>query len=223
VEEIDYKEQKLPNLSHTQMKKHLLLAIFLLFFVNLYSQNNEIIFKRYSVSESKGYKIEIREIDDKLIIQAILMDSISQNLKNDKEYKKLNKKLNKAARGEKINMELVKPILIKIEEIYDKHTYHKSDFIVLEKEQFPEYYNEFNEILNTPTSVLNKENRGRIVLNGHFITFIIKNYNYQNFFKLSSPDENSNPIIVKFMKSTFKVFRNENKNDFLDPKYTFGL
>lgn len=205
------------------MRKLFPLLILLLFFVNLHSQNNEISFKRYSVAESKGYKIEIREIDDKLIIQAILMDSISQNLKNDKEYKKLNKKLNKAARGEKINMELVKPILIKIEEIYDKHTYHKSDFIVLEKEKFPEYYNQFNEILNTPTSVLNKENKGRIVLNGHFITFIIKSKNHQDFFKLSSPDENSNPQIIKFMKATFEVFRTENKNDFLDKKYTFGL
>lgn len=205
------------------MRKLFPLLILLLFFVNLHSQNNEISFKRYSVAESKGYKIEIREIDDKLIIQAILMDSISQNLKNDKEYKKLNKKLNKAARGEKINMELVKPILIKIEEIYDKHTYHKSDFIVLEKEKFPEYYNQFNEILNTPTSVLNKENKGRIVLNGHFITFIIKSKNHQDFFKLSSSDENSNPQIIKFMKATFEVFRTENKNDFLDKKYTFGL
>lgn len=205
------------------MKKHLLLTIFLLYFVNLHSQNNEISFKRYSVAESIGYHIKIRETDDKLIIEAILMDSIAQNLENDKEYKKLNKKFKKAASGEKINMELVKPILIKIEEIYDKHTYHKSDFIVLEKEKLPEYYNEFNEILNTPTSVLNKENRGRIVLNGHFITFIIKTKNYQEFFNLSSPDENSNPVIVKFMKATFEVFRNENKNDFLDRKYTFGL
>lgn len=199
------------------------LIVLLLFCLNLYSQNNEISFKRYSVAESKGYKIKIREINEKLYIEAFLMDSISKNAELDKEYKKLNKKLVKALRREKVNYELAKPILIKIEDLYDRHTFQKTDFVLLKKEENIKFYNEFHKIINTPTHVLRKENRSRIVLNGHVVSFIVKTDSYQDFFILNSPNENSNPDVMKFIKATFEIFRTENKNNFLDREYTFGL
>lgn len=201
------------------MQKHFTLLILLLFFVNLHSQNNEISFKRYSVAESKGYQINIKETNKELYIEAILKDSISKNLEFDKDYIKLNKKINKNPTDKKV----VLKTLSKLQKLYDKHTYSKTDFIVLDKEKFPEYYNQFNEILNTPTSVLNKKNRDRLVLDSHTVKFVRKTKDYQDFFTLISPNESSNPVIVKFMKATFEVFRNENKNEFLDRKYTFGL
>ena len=83
----------------------------------------------------------------------------------------------------------------------------------------------FKEILTTPTPILLNEskNKIRIVLDGHSTTFIVKTTKHQDIFHVSSPYEESHPIITKFIKSTFEVFRKEKKNNFLDLEYTFGL
>lgn len=207
------------------MKKYLPIAILLLFCVNVFSQNNELSFRRYSYTKSKGYKIKIKESEDKIFIEIKLADSISKKLHNDKSYIKLKKRRSKLTSDNKAqDIELIKSMALEFDELRDKYTFYKTDTLVLDKELFSKYYNAFNQILSSPTDIIleNKKDK-RIVLDGYNITFIMKTKKHQDILNLNSPNEESHPILIKFLKNTFEMYRNEKKNDFLNREYTFGL
>ena len=190
----------------------------------MFSQNNEVSFGRYSFSESKGYKVKIRENQDKIIIELKLADSISTKIDNDKTYRKLKRKFNRiGSQNEQTDIEVLKSMALDFDKLYEKYTFYKTDTLILDKVIFSEYYNEFARIINCPISILENKNNSRIVLDGYIVTFIKKTEKNENFINIDSPDEESHPILIKFLKDTFKVFRNENKNNFVDKEYTFGL
>ena len=206
------------------MRRHILIIILLLFSFNMFSQNNEVSFGRYSFSESKGYKVKIRENQDKIIIELKLADSISTKIDNDKTYRKLKRKFNRiGSQNEQTDIEVLKSMALDFDKLYEKYTFYKTDTLILDKVIFSEYYNEFARIINCPISILENKNNSRIVLDGYIVTFIKKTEKNENFINIDSPDEESHPILIKFLKDTFKVFRNENKNNFVDKEYTFGL
>jgi hypothetical protein len=210
------------------MKKNILIITLLLSGFNLFSQNNELIFGRYSFMKSKGYKVKIKENQTDIIIELKLADSISTKLYSDKKYRKLSNKLKRIfnRNGSKIDLtdsEVLKSIALDFDNLYEKHTFYKTDVLILDKLIFAEYYNEFAKMINCPISILENKNDSRIVLNGYFLTFIKKTEKQDFILNLNSPNEESHPFLIHFLKETFKVFRNENKNNFVDEKYTFGL
>lgn len=206
------------------MQRHILIIILLLFYLNIFSQSIELSFGRYSFTEAKGYKVKIKENQENVIIELKLADSISTKLDTDKKYKKLRKKLNRiGSQNKQTDIEVLKSIALKFDKLFEKYTFYKTDFLILDKILFSEYYNEFEKIINCPTTILENKNNSRIVLDGYIITFIKKTEKHEEFLNIDSPDEKSHPILIKFIKDTFEVFRNENKNNFVDKEYTFGL
>ena len=206
------------------MRKYILIITLILFGFNLFSQNNEVSFGRYSFMESKGYKVKIKENQADIIIELKLADSISTKLDSDKKYRRLIRKFNRiGSQSNQTDIEVLKSIALDFDKLYEKYTFYKTDVLILDKVIFSEYYNEFTKIINCPISILENKNDSRIVLDGYFLTFIKKTEKQENFLNLNSPNEKSHPFLINFLKETFKVFRNENKNNFVDKEYTFGL
>ena len=206
------------------MRNNILTITLLLFYLNIFSQNNEISFGRYSFMESKGYKIKIKENQANIIIELKLADSISSNLYKDKKYRKLKRKFNRiGSKNEQIDIEVVKLMALDFEKMYEKYTFYKTNILIIAKAIFSDYSNEFTKIINYQISTLENNNNSRILLDGYFVTFIKKTKNQEIFLNLNTPNEESHPILIKFLKETFKVFRSEYKSKFVDKEYTFGL
>lgn len=168
---------------------------------------------------SKGFSIKIMEFENQMMIEARLLDSISDTMSNDKQYKKIIK--NHDSKEPK-DFRIKEPDEITFSEIISKYATLEKDTLIINNSQCIDFQNSFHQIFKTPLDVLENKKRVRIVLDGHIVTFTIKNKSAKAYLQLRSPNENSHPVLFNFLKEAIALFRKEKSNDFLEAAYIFS-
>ena len=203
--------------------KKIIIVLILFFSAHLFSQNNKLSFGSFPTSNQKGYNVSVKESQYEVSIEVKLIDSISSKIVEDRKYRQLSKKLNKYFATNNRSKERSNSIALDFDQLFEKYSSYRIQTVVLDKKKHSEYYLEFNQVLNTPLQILKNEDKSRIVIDGYTVKFKRKTKNESELLSLNTPNAKSHPILFKFMMDTLNIFRSEDKNNFIDEKYTFGL
>lgn len=193
-----------------------------IYFATGFCQNKEISFHGYSHSKKKGFKATVSENDDFLIIEFLKLDTISNQIYNDKNFKRNSKKIRKLTNSKNPSLRLIEQLAIENIELNNKYTSQKKEIIIINRNQYKSYNDSFLQIFKTPIDVIKNNKKTRIVLDGKLISIILKNKNRKLLINLNSQNETSNPILISFLKETLNLYRIQNIDNKLNLDYTLG-
>lgn len=202
--------------------KLLFTVLLSIYFTTGFCQNKEISFQGYSHSKKKGFQVTVSEKDDFLKVEFLKLDTISNQINNDKNYKRNSTKIRKLTKSKNPSPRLIEQLAIEYIELRNKYTFQKKDIIILNRNQYQSYNDSFLQIFKTPIDVLKKQKKTRIVLDGKLISTILKNKNRKLLINLNSPNETSNPILISFLKETLNLYRIQNIDNNSNSEYTLG-
>jgi hypothetical protein len=205
-----------------------LLAIILIFSASavkaqthkLYLNNLEIIITSSNVLKEGNFFIDITKYDDFTKIVYKFQDSVDyKRLFVNKQYKNLSKCLD-TLKNNKSRSELY----LEMYNIAQKYTYFSKDSLQITTRSQPLYFELLGKVNKTSSDSLENKivNENRIVLDGTYFGFTIKNGKNERTVQAHSPDPKSHPLLYELLNQTFNIYRETKNNSFLTANRTDG-
>lgn len=158
-------------------------------------------------SQGLFYVIVESTPNNDLQIKYMLKDSVSKSINNDEFYKSTIERFLNA----NLKFEDQVTLMEKMDSISQRHTYYTTDSITVNPGKDAEYLQLFNTFLSSSAESTEQDKKSvRIVLDGLPMVFTLSEGNLSRKVYATSPSQDSNPLMYKFISETMKLYR-ENK------------
>jgi len=167
-----------------------------------------------------SFYLNIKELDNKIKVSYKIRDSLSPNLRYDKDYIALNEKPNSYIYEETTGT-LSEKYLDSLVEIMNRHYFYTCDSLEFSKAKNKAYFKLINESIASSKKGLPLKRRS--VIDGTLINFIVAEEGKHNRrMQIESPDKEYMPLIADLITETFDLFRKGKNDKYLTQRRTSG-